>query len=402
MGICVNKGQKLTDAKSKSELRETRNPTQRQRLSVLSVGNEETKHQQKVMEVFSRQPRGHFVRTVTNITPKQTDGKDEQGTVLLFGHKLVIQGVSAGEQLQNGFEEKKLSITGESIEDDLLAKAGIAFTCKKGLKPESPNQDDFCIVLEGETILLGVFDGHGPYGHDVSNYVHTLLPKLITTSETFESAPSDTVRSAFQRTHDHLIAHCEHPDTLFDCIISGTTASVVVFRGKKLLVGHVGDSRVVMGKRQGDTLSAFPLTQDHKPTLPEERARIEAKGGEVKKIPSDIPHRVFVKGKDYPGLAMSRAIGDSIAHDLGVSSEPEVTEIDVAEEDEFVLLCSDGVWEFIKNEDAVEIVGKYGKANARHAAEKLAQLAWTLWLQNEEEVVDDITVVIAYVPKVII
>ena len=400
MGICVNKGQKTIESKSKSELRETRNPTQRQRLSVLSVGNEETKHQQKVMEVFSRQSKGNFVRTVTNISPKPTEGKDEQGTVLLFGHKLVIQGVSAGPQPQNGFEDKKLSITGESIEDDLLGKAGIAFTCKKGLKPESPNQDDFCIVLEGETILLGVFDGHGPYGHDVSNYVHTLLPKLITSSETFNTAPTDVIHSSFQRAHEHLLAHCEHPDTLFDCIISGTTASIVIFRERKLMVAHVGDSRVVLAKRQNDALTAVQLTPDHKPTLPIEKARIEEKGGEVKKMPGDIPFRVFVKGKDYPGLSMSRAIGDSIAHDLGVSSEPEVTEYDISDEDEFVLLCSDGVWEFIKNEEAVELIGKYSKSHAKHAAEKLAQLAWTRWLQNEEDVVDDITVVVAHVPKV--
>lgn len=392
MGICVNKGQKLVDGRSKSELRGTRDPTQRQRLSVLSVTSEENKH---VLDMYSRQARG-FTRTITS-----KEEKDDQGTVMLFGHKLVIQGMSEAEQ-QNGFEDKKMSITGDTIGEDVLARSGLAFICKKGLKPESPNQDDFCVVLEGTSILLGVFDGHGPFGHEVSNFVHALLPKLITTDPSFEVTPVDSVKSAFQRAHEHLVSHCEHPEAGFDCMISGTTASLAVFRGKKLLVAHVGDSRVVMAKKRDDELVAVQVTADHKPTIAAEQTRIEAHGGEVKQMPYDIPYRVFIKDKDYPGLSMSRAIGDSVAHSLGVLSEPEVTEIDITDEDEFLLLCSDGVWEFIKNEEAVELVGKYVKNHAKQAAEKLAQLAWTRWLKNEDEVVDDITVVVAYIPKLLV
>lgn len=395
MGICVHKDQKLVDARSKSELRETRNPTQRQRLSVLSVTQDESK-EQSVMEIFNRQSKGTFQRTVTNPEPKE-----EQGTVMLFGHKLVIQGISEG-YVQNGFEDKKMSITGESIGEDVLARSGIAFACKKGLKPESPNQDDFCVVLEGETIMLGVFDGHGPFGHDVSNFVHALLPKLITSNEALlESQPCEVIRSSFEKAHERLLVHCEHPDTGFDCLISGSTASIAVFRKRKMIIAHVGDSRVVLGKRVGDVVTAVQVTQDHKPTLPAEKERIEQKGGEVKQLPYDIPFRVFIKGKDYPGLSMSRAIGDAVAHDLGVSSDPDVMEMELTDDDEFLILCSDGVWEFITSEEAVEFVSKSIKSHAKQAAEKLAQLAWTRWLQHEDEVVDDITVVVAYIPKLL-
>jgi len=392
MGICVHKEQKLTEVRSKSELRGTRDPTQRQRLSVLSVTGEESK---KVLNVYAKQTRGF----ASGITTKEE--KDEQGTVLLLGHKLVIQGMHEPEQ-QDGFEDKKTSMTGDTIGEDVLARSGLAFICKKGLKPESPNQDDFCVVLERANILLGVFDGHGPCGHDVSNFIHALLPKLILSNPDFEVCLSDVMKAAFLEAHEHLVAHCEHPETGFDCIISGTTASLAVFRGKKLLVAHVGDSRVVLAKRRNDALVAVPITTDHKPTLPAEKTRIEEHGGEVKQMPFDIPYRVFIKNKDFPGLAMSRTIGDSVAHGLGVSSEPQVTEIDVSEEDEFLLLCSDGVWEFITSEEAVELVGKHVQTHPKQAAEKLAQLAWTRWLKNEDEVVDDITVIVAYIPKLLV
>ncbi len=60
---------------------------------------------------------------------------------------------------------------------DLLRFHGVAFTCKKGLK-QTPNQDDFCILRDGPTTLLGVFDGHGENGHICSNIIQRLFPKV--------------------------------------------------------------------------------------------------------------------------------------------------------------------------------------------------------------------------------
>lgn len=96
-----------------------------------------------------------------------------------------------------------------------------------------------------------------------------------------------------------------------------------------LYVAHVGDSRCVLAQRNPTNggLVAVDLTQDHKPgqscrgisqpyqplnsDLPLERARIIARGGTVHKRPHDVSHRVYVQGKPYPGLAMSRALGRS-------------------------------------------------------------------------------------------
>merc|ERR1719401_2792735 len=101
-----------------------------------------------------------------------------------------------------------------------------------------------------------------------------------------------------------------------------------------LYVAHVGDSRVVLAKQvpqgQENVWVATDLTVDHKPDLPEERARIEKNGGVVV-FDGGWNYRVFAKGKRdargkrYPGLNMSRAMGDlSGFNDAGISCIPDV------------------------------------------------------------------------------
>lgn len=52
-----------------------------------------------------------------------------------------------------------------------------------------------------------------------------------------------------------------------------------------------------------------------------------------------------------PGLAMSRSLGDQVAHSVGVSSVPDVKEFYLSREDKFVVIATDGVWEFLSNEE---------------------------------------------------
>lgn len=73
-------------------------------------------------------------------------------------------------------------------------------------------------------------------------------------------------------------------------------------------------------------LEALQLSKDHKPSNEEEKARIEKSGGKVEKyIEKGMrigPYRVWKKGESYPGLAMSRSIGDLIASKIGVICTP--------------------------------------------------------------------------------
>jgi len=73
-------------------------------------------------------------------------------------------------------------------------------------------------------------------------------------------------------------------------------------------------------------LEAIQLSKDHKPNNEEEKSRIERSGGKVEKyIEKGIkigPYRVWKKGETYPGLAMSRSVGDLIASKIGVICIP--------------------------------------------------------------------------------
>lgn len=97
------------------------------------------------------------------------------------------------------------------------------------------------------------------------------------------------------------------------------------------------------------------LTTDHKPESPEEAKRIQAMGGRVAQA-QDIrgrfsgPSRVWLKNANSPGLAMSRSLGDCIAHSVGCSCEPELTYTVLTPEDKIILLASDGIWEFMTNQ----------------------------------------------------
>ena len=69
------------------------------------------------------------------------------------------------------------------------------------------------------------------------------------------------------------------------------------------------------------------------------------------------PDRVWVKNERTPGLAMSRSIGESVAHPVGVISKPEVFTTKLTKEDAFAFLATDGLWESMNSQTAVEIVG---------------------------------------------
>lgn len=218
----------------------------------------------------------------------------------------------------DSFCSKSLKREGESLDEK---KDQFGFACRKGLKPEAPNQDSFLILkIEDRYALYGVFDGHGRRGHDVSNFVKDHLPKILFSQEEFSTNPEEAIKKTFEKTQ-YLIEKATAMKTI-DASTSGTTCSIVLHsvEHKMLYVAHVGDSRVVLGKKllqaNGEyEWGAVDLTIDHKPDLPEERARIEKNGGVVI-FDGGWNHRVFAKGKKdargkrYPGLNMSRAMGD--------------------------------------------------------------------------------------------
>ena len=138
------------------------------------------------------------------------------------------------------------------------------------------------------------------------------------------------------------------------------------------------------------------MSNDHRPSLNIEKQRILSQKGRVEPILDKTgkylgPHRVWLQGQDIPGLAISRSIGDQIAHSIGVSEKPEVLRFDLKPEHKFVVIASDGVWEFLSSQEIAQIVQPFFyKNNPEQAGNTIVRAAAKKWRQNDS-VVDDIT-----------
>lgn len=278
------------------------------------------------------------------------------------------------------------------------SNSGVGFTCRKGLKPESPNQDAFLILrVENDFSLYGVFDGHGFRGHEISHFVKDTMPKVLLRDPDFRTDPAKCLTNAFRRLQKMLEVATSTAKVI--ATSSGTTASIILHRhtDNRIFVAHAGDSRCVLGRTDGmlKKCTAIDLTLDHRPELKEEKARILKSGGVV--IHDGFSNnRVYSKGASYPGLKKTRSIGDVRGHEeAGITEEPTLYDEALQPgKDLVLLLCTDGVWEFISSQEAIDIVSKYKPEQATEAAEELATKAWDKWMKEEKgELVDDITVI---------
>lgn len=180
------------------------------------------------------------------------------------------------------------------------------------------------------------------------------------------------LNDAFEELHREV---CQNNE--FDSHNSGSTLTVVLVEQDQLYCANVGDSKAILiwdvkkvqnnnGKpgttpdkpvRAGDSQSGANitiLTTSHQPDAPKEKARITKHKGEIRAqktggtgMPGDSNiMRVYARGKDGPGLAVSRSIGDMAAHDIGVSEKPDiqVVKLDHKRMSYTLVVASDGLW----------------------------------------------------------
>ncbi len=94
---------------------------------------------------------------------------------------------------------------------------------------------------------------------------------------------------------------------------------------------------------------------------------------------------------------MSRSLGDGVACECGVISEPEITEKSLTNEDKFLIMGSDGLWEFISNTQAVEMVVPFWvEKDIEGACDRLVNEAVIRW-NAADEAVDDITCIVIFI-----
>ena len=323
--------------------------------------------------------------------------------------------------INSDFIQKKLENGGQII--DPLKKNPKAPTsklikrmesiCKKGYAgpgEKKINQDNYFIynnfLKNNNYIYLGVCDGHGMYGQDVSGFLVNFLPQSLNTKllknnlndleNTSIQKLSTIFKTTFLETNTNLLIN----DSI-DTIFSGSTCSSMIFTPTRLITINLGDSRVILGKYDGKNWSAENLTRDHKPSEQDELNRILNSGGRVESNKDEQgepygPERVWLKEERIPGLAMSRSFGDEVAHSAGVIAEPEVKEHFLNEEDKFIILASDGIWEFVSSVECVSMVKNfYLKDDIDGALFYVYKESSKKWIL-EEEVIDDITLIIIF------
>lgn len=260
--------------------------------------------------------------------------------------------------------------------------------------------------------FAGVFDGHGPHGRAAAKFASDKLPAALAAQVSALHSRSERKRLKAMREACRVVdmAMQSGREAGFDASLSGTTACFALVmptpRGTRVLLANVGDSRCVLARRRSDgDVEALALTVDAKPSLPTESRRIVQCGGVVQQLLDETgarrgAHRVFRRGDDVlPGLAMSRSLGDAYAHSVGVTWEPMLSSHTMSEKDLFLVLGTDGLWDMMTGEAAVDFVERYRlqRDPGMSCAEALTLEAQERWkAAHDEALVDDISVAILH------
>ena len=282
-----------------------------------------------------------------------------------------------------------------------ISKTGLSGDEKK------VNQDrDFIFhnfVSGFENIFMGVCDGHGFFGHEISEFIKENLPmdlnRIIKAKklDLIKDDLSKVLIETFKMENESLKRFKQ-----IDSDLSGSTCVSVIYTPKKLIIANLGDSRCVLGTKAKNEWKYINLSRDHKPDIKEEADRIKKKGGRIRPMIDEDgnfvgPMRVYMKDKDMPGLAMTRSFGDNFASIAGTICEPEIKEHILVPEDKFLILASDGLFEFISSEEVGNIVkGYYEKNDIVGCCEYLYKESYRKWLCEEEDTVDDITIILVF------
>ena len=287
--------------------------------------------------------------------------------------------------------------------------------CKVGYSGQNIkklNQDNFFIfpnfLNNPSYIFAGVCDGHGIFGQNISFYLKENLPKNLmdgffqkniqNLQEIDIIELSQIIDYIYRKTNNEM-----NEDERIDSSFSGSTSVSYIFTPERLFCINVGDSRCIIGKFNKNINEWTPmnLSRDHKPSDPNEKLRIIQSGGRVESLMDEEknfvgPERVWLPNEDTPGLAMSRSFGDEVAHKVGVIVCPEIFDYHFDEDDKFIIVASDGIWEFMSSDEVVEIVKDfYLRNDLEDALDYLYNESSKRWI-SKEKIIDDITVIIAF------
>ncbi|KDP45789.1 hypothetical protein JCGZ_17396 [Jatropha curcas] len=212
---------------------------------------------------------------------------------------------------------------------------GYSVYCKRGRREVMEDRFSAVLDLQGDPkqAFFGIFDGHG--GSKAAEYAADKLDKNIIEeiAKRGEEQIEDAVKHGYLNTDSQFLK---------EDVRGGSCCVTALIRKGNLVVSNVGDCRSVMSI--GGVAEA--LTSDHRPSREDEKDRIETLGGYV-----DLIHGVWrVQGS----LAVSRGIGDGHLKQW-VIAEPDTKIVRIKPEHEFLILASDGLWDKVGNQEAIDI-----------------------------------------------
>ncbi|KAI4334989.1 hypothetical protein L6164_013679 [Bauhinia variegata] len=275
--------------------------------------------------------------------------------------------------------------------------------------------------------FVGVYDGHG--GPDASRYVCDNLFRHFQaiSAESRGVVTTETIQRAFLRTEEGFNALVSELWSTRPSIATvGTCCLVGVIFQQTLFVANLGDSRVVLGKKVGNTggMAAIQLSTEH-------NANLEAIRHELKELHPDDPQIVVLKHGVWRVkgiIQVSRSIGDVYMKNSQYNREPINAKFRLPEpmnmpilsanptiishplqpNDSFLIFASDGLWEHLSNEKAVDIVHnnpRSGSAKrlvkaALHEAARKREMRYSDLRKIDKKVRrhfhDDITVIVLF------
>ncbi|KAF8133793.1 PP2C-domain-containing protein [Boletus edulis] len=191
--------------------------------------------------------------------------------------------------------------------------------------------------------FFGVYDGHG--GSTVAKFAGKNVHKRLLAEEAYRKKRYDeAMKRAFLGTDEDLLADPAHTRDPSGC----TAVAALLTHDNKIYVANAGDSRSVISVKG----EVKPLSYDHKPSNDTERARIVGAGGYIE------------FGRVNGNLALSRALGDFefkknyslIPQKQAITSDPDVTVHEITNEDEFLVLACDGIWDCLTSQQVVDVI----------------------------------------------
>lgn len=386
-------------------------------------GSSENNEMSKLPEVVERKLKNSSVPSSRNITKtpikKRLKANQSQSCIITKSEQKRLFKLNSGVKIKNYYCRSRTgesNLTLNSLTKALTSKKnqtndGIANTNKtkvstnKNKLSNNNNKDcylakqDIISKILGKLSLFGVFNGNGEYGAQIARAIKTYLVDYFENSTNIQTCLKKDnyytiLTNAFISAQNYIKSTLSQK---YDCNFSGTT-SLLLFcpddSSHKIYCANSGNSRCVVYS----FTSNIPLSYEHYPSVPSERARLIQNSATMTIDTEDIntTKRLLKKDIDYC-FPLTRVLGNFFWEETGITPEPEIIECNLNKEDaKFIIIGTDGLWKYLSNEQAGEIVMRYyDEGNTFGACKELEETSRMRWRKYGKEI-DDITAIVIF------